>query len=480
NTFLSPFHFDDGNYITNNIPIRLMWFKGMWDFFPSRFVTLLTFAVNYHFGGLDVFGYHAVNLAVHLSAALLVWWLVKIIFSSPGMKENELSKFSRIIAFFTAAIFLAHPAQTESVTYIWQRCSCLSGLFYLFSLSFYLKSRVLEAGAIRQTRRRIFYSLAFVSALLGMFTKENIITLPVMLFLCEFYFIGRDKRIGLKRVLPFLLLLPVIPAILLLTKPETFKALQLMAVRPDTAPLHYFFTQLRVLITYIRLLFIPVNQNLDYDYELSKSLASPPVFLSLILLILIIAAAIKMFPRRRLLSFAIIWFFLTLLPESSIIPIDDLIFEHRLYLPVFGYGLFLTCGLCYLFKSKQSKVIIVILSLLVISYSVMAYLRNSVWRSELTLWSDVVRKTAHKARPYINLGIIYGSKAEYDKAIFDFNKAIEIDPGSALAYYNRAVAYNAKGKYINAWEDVHKAESLGHKIPRDFLEKLKKASGREK
>lgn len=186
-----------------------------------------------------------------------------------------------------------------------------------------------------------------------------------------------------------------------------------------------------------------------------------------------------MFSRYKLLSFGIFWFFLTLLPESSIIPIEDVIFEHRLYLPLFGYSLFLVSGLFYLFKCKKIRLIITVLSLIAIAYSIMTYERNKVWKDEFTLWNDAVKKSPRKARPHINRGMAYGIKEEYDRAIADFDKAIEIKPNSAEAYYNRAVAYKEKGDYTRAWQDIHKAESLGFKARPNFLDKLRSASGRE-
>jgi len=479
NTFSSSFHFDDGNYITDNIAIRIMWLKGLWDFFPSRFITFLTFAINYQFSKLDVFGYHIFNFAIHFGSAILVWWFTNIIFTTPAIKKNELSRFSRLIAAFTALIFLSHPLQTESVTYIWQRCSSLSGLFYLFSLCFYLKGRVLQTGDSPVSKWKVFYCLSLISASIGMFTKENFVTLPLMIILCEFYFIKVNKHFSWKHIVPFLVLLLIIPLVLFFTKPETVKALQELAHQPINAGGSYFLTQLNVLATYIRLLFVPVNQNLDYDYPIVKSLINPATLASFFFLAAIIIVAIRMFSRYKLLSFGIFWFFLTLLPESSIIPIEDVIFEHRLYLPLFGYSLFLVSGLFYLFKCKKIRLIITVLSLIAIAYSIMTYERNKVWKDEFTLWNDAVKKSPRKARPHINRGMAYGIKEEYDRAIADFDKAIEIKPNSAEAYYNRAVAYKEKGDYTRAWQDIHKAESLGFKARPNFLDKLRSASGRE-
>ena len=109
---------------------------------------------------------------------------------------------------------------------------------------------------------------------------------------------------------------------------------------PGISPWHYLLTQFRVMVTYIRLLFIPIHQNLDYDYPIAKSLLELPILASLIFLGSILTIAVRVFSKYRLISFGIFWFFLTLLPESSIIPIKDVIYEHRLYLPMVGFSIF--------------------------------------------------------------------------------------------------------------------------------------------
>ena len=132
-----------------------------------------------------------------------------------------------------------------------------------------------------------------------MFTKEIAITLPLMIILIEYCFFDKEKG-NWRKVFPFLGMLLIIPLALLIAKsadPELNN--KLLGYKPDITALSYFFTELRVIITYIRLLFLPINQNLDYDYPVAKSLFELPILSSLALIIIILILAVRAYPRFR-------------------------------------------------------------------------------------------------------------------------------------------------------------------------------------
>ncbi|MCX5695986.1 MAG: tetratricopeptide repeat protein [Candidatus Omnitrophica bacterium] len=465
NTFSSSFHFDDTKSITENPSIRNIHnLKGIWDFWPMRFITYFSIALNFHFHGLRLFGYHLVNLIIHLCSTLLVWWLLLLTFSAPGLKKEKISQKADLIAVFAALIFVAHPLQTQGVTYIIQRAVSLATMFYLLSLCLYIKARLLQQAQEKPIQERFCYSAALLVALLAMFSKEMAITLPFMILLYESYFLKEEKGMPWKKLMPFFATLAVIPLTMWLTKSVDFIQMRrvIEAATVKISPLQYLFTQFHVLATYLRLLFIPVNQNLDYDYPVAKSLMEFPVLASLVLLVLILIFAFRLRARYRLLAFGIFWFFLTLLPESSLIPIKDVIFEHRLYLPMVGFSLFVSSGLFYCFCGKPVKFIILFFSLLVLVYSVKAYNRNALWKNEFTLWNDTVLKSPNKERPYHNRGFAYQAEEKYDQAIADYNKALSIDSAVAETYYNRGNAYRGIKKYDQAIADFDKAIQLDH------------------
>jgi protein O-mannosyl-transferase len=459
--FHNSFHFDDKFSITDNFAIRnIQNLRNIWNFWPVRFITLISFALNYHFHGLQVFGYYIVNILIHIIASIGVYWLILLTFSSVYFKKDRLKEYSVLIALSSALIFLSHPIQTESVAYIHQRATSLVGLFYIFSICFYARSRLLSRD---NKDWKISYFFSWIFALLSIFTKENAVTLPLAILLYEYCFFKDNKPLKKGYILPFLALIPIIPALIFLAKSTTDLAIVNVTdiMRRPVSGYYYFLTQLRVLVTYIRLFFLPINQNLDYDYVLSKTFLDPAVIMSLVFLSAILVIAIRVFNKYRLISFSIFWFFLTLVPESSFIPLrDDVIFEHRLYLPMVGYSLFLVSGLYYLFKAKGVKFLIIMLSLIVAGYSIMTYARNLAWKDEFTLWDDAVRKSPLKARPYINRGLAYQDKGNFDQAILDYNKAIEIKPNLAEAYINRGLSYQDKGNFDQALLDYNKGIAI--------------------
>jgi len=482
NILKSPFQYDDIKFIVENRSIRDIFNPLLiWQFLPTRFIDFLSLALNYHFSKLDVFSYHLFNLFLHLMVSMLVFWFVRLIFSTPMMKEERLARHKEGIALFVSLLFLVHPIQTESVTYIHQRSTCLGGLFYLSSLCLYITARLQGIEGRPRRQRRILYILAYILTLAAMFTRENTITLPLAILFFEFYFLRTDKQIKWLALAPFLITLPVIPVTMFLSKPITLLHIEKLAEAPIKG-WYYFLTQLNVKITYLRLFFFPLKQNFDYDYPVSRGLFELPVLASLLILILLLVAAVKMFRRYKLLSFAVFWFFLALLPESSFIPQPDVISEHRLYLPLVGFCVFSVCVMYYMLAAKNRRLLMALLSVVVLLFSALTFKRNIVWRDEISLWSDTIAKSPGKARPYNERGNAYAAKGNYIQAIADFNQAIEIDaktpfsiknplhsyPISARIYYNRANTYQKMGNLEQAVSDYNRSIEINSLNPGSY------------
>jgi len=190
NTFFCSFHFDDFRFIVHNPSIKNIHnLQNIWHYWHCRFVTFLSLAFNYHLNGLNVFGYHLFNLAVHLASAFFVWWLTLLTLSTPAMKEDKITRHADIIALFTGLVFVSHPVQTEAVTYIWQRAASMAALFYLASVCFYVKSRSLHNGP----GGKFYYAGSLITAVLAMFTKENTVTLPLMILFYELTFFKHQE-----------------------------------------------------------------------------------------------------------------------------------------------------------------------------------------------------------------------------------------------------------------------------------------------
>ncbi len=429
NTFRAPFVFDDESSIYKNIAIRDAgsFTKGAVSgiFFNSRIVGQMSFALNYAVNGLNVVGYHIVNLLIHLGSALFVYWLVVLTFRTPyfsGYVHQPADGFfdsRRFVALFTALLFVSHPVQTQAVTYIVQRYASLATLFYLLSLVMYIKSRLSESPKTRYA----FYALSFVAAVLSMKTKEISFTLPVMIFLYEFMFFRGDIKKRLLYLVPLVLTMAIIPLSMVwgrgsLTDTGVIDKVIEGASLNIISRGDYLNTQFRVIVTYIRLLFLPINQNLDYDYPIYSTFFNPQVFLSFLFLLTVFVWGIYLVyssfrPDKgerywfRLFSFGIFWFFITLSVESSVIPIADVIFEHRLYLPSAGFFLAVMSGVMWMRgrfgkMAMIRKAVLPVMVIVVMCLSVTAYARNMVWQDEVTLWEDVVKKSPKKDRCIYN------------------------------------------------------------------------------
>jgi tetratricopeptide (TPR) repeat protein len=463
NSFGCSFQFDDLYTIVNNARIRnLADLSTLWNSSPNRPVAFLTFAINYHFSQLDVWSWHLVNLLLHLGNAILVWWLTLLIFSSPVMKDQKIAGQMNLLAFATAFLFLSHPLATQSVTYIVQRMTSLVTLFYLLSIILYLKARLTDRGIVAKI---LLFSGSLAAVLLAMRTKENAFTLPFAILLVEFFFIRtrkvfisfRDYRVILLLVL-FLGMMLLIP---LRHSLSIFKPI-LPAGHPESAltPYFYFLTQFSVIVKYIQLLFLPVSQNLDYDFPVSTSFFQIPALFCFLVLASLIILAVYLFKKQRIISFGIFWFFLTLSVESSFIPINDVIVEHRTYLPSFGFFLVIIVTLYVLLWDKHKWVAMLILLIMTVSFSYLTYERNKVWKDDLTLWSDVVSKSPGKARAITNLGIAYANRELWDRAVENYSRALSLDPRFPITLISRGFAYKNLGQFDKAIADYTAAVEI--------------------
>lgn len=466
NTFASPFHFDDLVSIVQNQSLRDFPDNSAWFFFnPRRFIGYLTFALNYQVHQLDVWGYHLVNLTIHILNALLVWWLVSLLFNTPVLRDKPIAQYRRSIALFTSWLFMAHPLMTESVTYIVQRLVSLSSLFYLFSLILYLKARL----SSNTMSRILFFSGTLVTALLAFFTKEVTYTLPVILLLFEFFFFDRQKNMLKKRyllVIGILVVVVITGSLILLFSGKYMKDILPREGHPYTITIGaYYLTQLRVLVSYFRLILYPANQRVDYEFPLSHSLIETDVIISAFFLSCLLLLAILTYKRHRLISFGIFWFFITIAPQS-LVPRPNVIFEHRAYLSSIGVILVLVVlfyqnlGRFRIRKRHPVTIAGLLLFVAVFALSVKTYQRNDVWKSELSLWSDCVEKDPGNARGWMNLGAAKQKEHDLPGARLAYDQALLIWPDYIQALNNRGVTRATQGEYVKAIEDFSKAIRL--------------------
>lgn len=464
------FQFDDYPVIVHNPVIRTTHLGELWNSVrhPTRFLAYVTFALNYRLNGLDPAGYHIVNILIHLINAVLVFQLIRLIFQTPWIKKNWKNQNGTTIAAVCALLFVSHPVQTESVTYITQRFTSLAVFFYLASLCFFLAGR-LKAG-LNKNKAFLFFVLSGVCAAGGMLTKQITLTLPLMILLSEWMFFERSsKQTWLRLTVPAVLFFLLIPGMYL------FDAAGILSITHDSGSHRgdlitsqsYALTQPRVVMTYLRLLVFPVNQNLLYDFRISERLSDAKTLLSLVSIVFLFLGGLRLYKVNRLYSFGIFWFLITLMVESTVIPIRHVIFEHRVYLPSVGF--FLAAAVLLFRLTEKRNVFVPAGVIIVLIFSVLTVKRNLVWKDGVTMWQDVVRKSPGQARPYYNLGYEYLKSRDLDPALQNFSKALEINPEYFDAYNNRSQVYFDLGKLDKAFEDISRAIRLNDQRAEAYL-----------
>ncbi len=493
NALWNPFHFDDVHHIQYNTHLRNIgnipsYFFDMRTFSAGegykghyRPVLLATHALNYLAGGPDPFGYHLVNLLFHVGTAFLIFLI------SESMLKKSTGSF--FIALTAGVIFIVNPFNSEIVNYVSTRSSVMCSFFYLLSFYFWIKFREKEGvnrGVLRAGEKGVlsspFYVVSLISFLLAMLTKEIAITLPVMLWLYDIYFMPPEVNVMRERLKDHFrksyILIPyaafvVIPYLLirfvLLTQPD----ISAEPARTYTMPVRSFFMNLliqpKVLLKNIQLFFIPVNLTVEHYISEVRSIMEPDVIMSGVLIIALLCIAVWLFRQggnsRRVMSFFIAWFFIVQLP-TSIIPLYATLQENRGYLAAvssavfFGFALnkLTTVNSLRIYAGKYSPVTAaVFLLLIVITYSAGTISRNRVWENDVTLWSDAVSKSPLSPRAHHNLSLAYNETGNTESAIKELHKVIELDPTQIMAYYNLGNIYNKMGMRKAAISEYGKA-----------------------
>lgn len=415
--------------------------------FGQRGLTMLTFALNYRFGGLNPVGYHLVNIGIHLGAACFVLLLLRRVFP----RQNG-------YAFFGALLFVAHPLQTQAVTYVVQRMASLSALFFLLALYLFVRGRERLASGIpwRDPRHLACYLGALVAEVLAIIAKENAVILPLALLLFAWFFLMQedsDWKPLLTYTAPFFLA-PLVFGILYLIMPmlhgAEFAALghtDRMASLEGNSPLHYLVTQFSVQWLYIRLLFLPYGQALDYGYPISRELVTLKSAAGMFGLISLVLLAVRLRRKQPVIAAGILWFFLTLCIESSLLPLDP-VNEHRLYLPMFGFAMLLP-ALVDLLPRPAVRSGLLIAFLLIIA--VLTWRRNALWNDHIAFDEDNLRRSPNNERVCLDLAFSYLAAKRNAEALPLLERAVQLRPGlSQVPYLKLPDLYFDQGRYAEA------------------------------
>ncbi len=457
NSFGGAFVFDDVDRILKNSHIRHLW--PIWDILSttSRPLVELSLAINCALGGTQVFGYHVVNLLIHLSAALVLFGIVRRTFRTESLRARY-EESATGLALAIALLWVVHPLQTESVTYLIQRAESLMGLFYLLTLYCFIRG-------VTSERRRGWYVMAVIACAAGMSTKPIMVTAPLLVLLYDRTFISgtflkalsQRKRLYLGMTMTWGLL----AALLALTPPDTGAGFTV-----NLSPLIYICTQPSVLLHYLKLSFWPGSLCLDYAWPEARELKQ--ILIPMLVIGPLGLLTLWALQTKRSIGFLGAWFFLILAPTSSFIPIKDFIFEHRMYLSLAAViGLVVTGSYEFLRlmipsqqKMRQATAIGLV-AISVVLLSLMTIHRNEDYRSEETIWRDTISKSPKNTGAQINLSLALDQQGYVEEAKTHLIQALQLDSNSALAHENLGALLLKQGYLEEAKDHLIRVLQLG-------------------
>lgn len=461
NSFNNSFVWDDKHLIENNQVIK-SW-NNFFYIFGTDFWTLtytpnsgyyrpiITFSymIDYTLWRLKPFGYHLTNTLFHTLNAILIFFIVLLIFKK------------QTLAFFGAMIFAAHPILTEAVTWIAGRTCIFVTFFYLFAFMLFLKNNLNKKKIGYKLGSCIFFAVA-------LFSKETAITLPLILILSDYFFISKtDKNKFTSNFISRHSIFLIISGVYLLLR---FITLGQVGTSQDFYADNLFLNFImafKIYASYLKLLLFPIYLNAEFNIGVAQSILESSLIISIIIILFLIVCAVKLANKSKEISFGIYWIFITLLPVSNIIPLGELVAERFLYLPSIGFCLILAKIISMiphlrtkLLRPQQLKFISTLFFVVVIAgYSLRIIVRNKDWKDEITLFKKTIESSPNSARAHFNLGNAYYSKGLYKLAESELKQAVEIDYNYTLAHNNLGVLYGKKGFYEKATIEFEKAIS---------------------
>jgi len=405
---------------------------------------LLSFSywLNYQSSGTESYAYHLTNVFLHFLGSIVIGLVAAKLLTLGGTTGRE----RNILSVIAGGLFLLHPMQTESVAYVASRSEVLSVLLYFSGFAVFLYRRTESITILR--------SLAIVALFAAAIsTKEHTLTLAALLLMAD-YFWGLG---GIRKNWPLYGILAIAGAWGAFVVGRVLKGASTAGFNvPGLTPATYFFTQCRVIWTYVRLFFLPAGQNVDPDIAVSASLLDHGAIAGLLGLVALVVAAWIYRKRFPLAAFGVFMFILLLAPTSSFIPISDVQAERRLYLPFLG--LVLIC-LEFLRRLKWSQMVGAGVAILA-ACSVLTYQRSQVWASPIDLWKDAAAKSSKKWRPRFQLAYAYYDAGDFARASDAYEAASHLEPPGFNLLVDWALALDAQGKPQEALIKLQQASML--------------------
>ena len=444
-----PFLLDD-NYLPYTQP--------GWDGVPFhlwlhivRPLLLYSFWLNFQWSHDNTFSYHVVNVVLHI----LNGWLVFAIASRILAKLEMDLWHRRALAAFGAALFLFHPLQTESVSYIASRSETLSVFFVYLAFAVFLWRRREDITWVASLAVLAIFAAACL-------TKEHVLILPALLLLTDYFWNPGFSLRGIVRNWRLYIPLAALGA-------AGASAVVTVLAHSNSAGFHvkdltwtsYFFTQCRAIWMYLGKFVLPIHQNIDYDFAISRSLTGHGAIIGLLALLLVTVAAWMYRRRVPLASYGWFGFLILIAPTSSFVPIQDPLVERRLYLPFIGL-VFIVLELLRRWPASR-RVLTITLTLIIVAEASATWQRNQLWGDKIAMWQDAAAKSPHKVRPQFQIAHAYFDLGQFNVSVEAYEKAARIRPpkydllvdwGIALAYAGRFDEALAKLQQAAAHEET--------------------------
>jgi tetratricopeptide (TPR) repeat protein/multisubunit Na+/H+ antiporter MnhC subunit len=475
NTFESTWHLDDYPNVVNNKNLHLkeLTRESLVKTFYSRErsfseiyrpVACLTFAFNWYLGQNNVVGYHLVNISFHFITAFFLFLTIFNLYRSPNLvRGNCQHRYG--IALLAAALWALNPIQTQAVTYIVQRMAIMAAMFCIIAIYFYVNCRLNK----KTWHQGLYIAGCAVSYVLAIGSKENAVVLPVALFLIEAVFFQNLNSPRVKKILTVTaitigFLMVVVFAYCIINANEL---VFLKGYRHRSFSLgQRLMTQPGIIVFYLSQLLYPMPNRLsiEHDFVLASSPFEPwtniPAFL---LLMIILGFAFFQVRKRPVLAFALLFFFVNQLIESSLLPLE-MVFEHRNYLPSLFLFFPVSAGLfwlvdCYGEKNRfLQRLLAVSMILFVAGAGISTFTRNRAWATEKSLWEDAIRKAPGRARPAYNLAKHYAGIGQLDAAEQLYRRALVL--AASRPDYSRMMSFNGLASIYFGKQDYETAAGL--------------------
>ncbi len=437
NSFKNQFVYDDVEFVVRNSYIKDL---GNWSLFFSdissqsefirfshyRPLVTLSFAFDYAIGGLNPVVFHVTNFLLHGLNSILIFWLIGLLF-----KDD-------LLALATALLWGLHPVQTEAVSWVAGRGGIMATSFYLLSAISYIKWRL-------QSKRR-WLACSGLAFLAGLFCKEMVVVLPLLLILIDYLEDSGGKH--LRKKWWFYLVLLIIAGVFWLIRAHVVGGLAMPLTWSDDF-FEILSTMSRVMGRYFFLLFVPLGLRADYQFPVTSALLRADVILILTLIIGLLYSIFYFREKKPLVSLSLGFFFINILPVSNLIPFQVIIAERFLYLPLLGFSLL--CAHLIVGLKKWSKSLVYgVLLLICLVYIGLTWRQNKVWRNEGTLWTRVIKLEPENTKARYGLGTFYLNRGQYDRAAAELEVAVRLDDTSYLAFNNLGALYKMRQDYQRA------------------------------